>query len=53
MSSGWDIETDRLLRYMKVPARKKLEFLGQMHQFMVKTYSKERKKIFWKLRGIK
>lgn len=53
MSPEWDIDKERLLIYMRMPAKKKLEWLGQMHDFMRRCYSSETKKIFWKLRGIK
>ena len=46
-------EEERLLRFMRVPARKKLEWLWQMHEFMRSVYTKKRKAIFWKLRGVK
>ena len=46
----WESETDRLLRFMKISPRKKLEWLQQMHEFTLKFYSKKMKKDFWKLR---
>ena len=48
----WEKDTDRLLRYMKIPPKKKLEWLRQMHEFIVKSSSKRDKLIRWKLRGI-
>ena len=53
MNRGWDIDADHLLKYSQMSARKKLEWLTEMHELMRRCYSKERKKIFWKLRGIK
>jgi hypothetical protein len=53
MKKGWDIGTDRLLKYSQMPAKKKLEWLTEMHELMRRSYSEERKRIFWKLRGIK
>ena len=46
----WESEEARLLRFMKIPPKKKLEWLQQMHEFTLKFLSKERKKNFWKLR---
>ena len=53
MNKGWDIGEDRLLRYSRLSARQKLEWLGEMHEFMKRCYSSKTKKIFWRLRGIK
>ena len=50
MKFGWESDRDRLLRFMKIPPKKKLEWLQQMHDYMVRFYSKEKKKNFWKLR---
>jgi hypothetical protein len=51
--SKWESEEERLLKFMKIPAKKKLEWLYQMHQFINKFYSKRKKKFFQKLRGIR
>jgi hypothetical protein len=48
----WETEEERLLRFMKIPPKKKLEWLCQMHEFMVKCSSKRTKLIRWKLRKI-
>jgi len=50
---GWESEDEKLLRYMNIPPRKKLEWLQKMHKLILATSTPERKKIFWKLRGIK
>jgi hypothetical protein len=47
----WESEEERLLRFMKIPPKKKLEWLHEMHEFMVKCSSKRIKSIRWKLRG--
>jgi len=52
-SLGWESEKEKLLRSIKVSPIKKLEWLQKMHEFMLSTATPERKKIFWKLRGIK
>ena len=46
----WETEEERLLRFMKIPPKKKLEWLRQMHEFMVKCSSKRTRAIRWKLR---
>lgn len=46
----WETEEERLLRFMKIPPKKKLEWLRQMHEFMVKCSSKRTRLIRWKLR---
>lgn len=48
----WESEEERLLRFMRVPAKKKLEWLRQMNEFIVKCSSKRSKLIRWKLRRI-
>ena len=53
MNFGWESEDEKMLRYMKIPARKKLEWLKEMHDFLLATATPRRRKIFWKLRGIK
>lgn len=43
-------EEEKLLKSMRIPAKKKLEWLSQMHEFMRSVYSKKQREIFWKLR---
>ncbi len=52
MTFKWESEEERLLRFMGIPAKKKLEWLRQMSEFIVKCSSKRSKLIRWKLRGI-
>ncbi|HLF18656.1 MAG TPA: four helix bundle protein [Candidatus Omnitrophota bacterium] len=42
MSNPWSWETDeeRLLRFMKIPVKRKLEWLHEIHQINVKYFSK-------------
>ena len=53
MNFGWESEEDKLSRYIKIPAKKKMEWLQAMHELTLAMASPERKKMFWKLRGIK
>jgi len=46
----WENERAKLLFYMQIPAKKKLEWLRQMHEFTVKTSSKRMLALRWKLR---
>ena len=46
----WETEEERVLRFMKIPPKKKLEWLRQMNEFMVKCSSKRSRLIRWKLR---
>jgi len=50
MNTGWETREEKLLRYMNVSAKKKLEWLYKMHEFTLKFATKKRKKDFWKLR---
>jgi len=49
----WETEKERLLRFMKISPKKKLEWLQQMHEFIVRSSSKRKKLIRWKLRNIR
>ncbi|MBU1122874.1 MAG: hypothetical protein ABIH71_07760 [Candidatus Omnitrophota bacterium] len=49
----WETEEEKLKRFMKISPKKKMEWLHQMHQFIVKASTKEDRLIRWKLRGIK
>ena len=53
MNFGWETEKERILRYIKVSPKKKMEWLKEMHDFLLATATPQRRKIFWKLRGIK
>lgn len=46
----WEKEEEKLLRYMKIPPKKKLEWLRKMHEFTVKSSSARMIKLRWKLR---
>lgn len=46
----WESEEERLLRFMKIPPKKKLEWLRQMNDFLAQHSSKRQKKIRQKLR---
>lgn len=46
----WETEEERLLRFMKIPAKKKLEWLRQMNEFITKCSSKRCKLLRWELR---
>jgi len=49
----WETEKERLLRFMKISPKKKLEWLRQMNEFIVKSSSKRDRLIRWKLREIR
>ena len=53
MNFGWESEEDKILRYMKIPPKKKLEWLQKMHEFILAASTPAKRKIFWKMRGIK
>ena len=46
----WESEKERLLKFMKIPPKKKLEWLRQMNEFIVKYSSKEANLVRQKLR---
>ena len=53
MNFGWESAEEKLLRYMNIPAKKKMEWLQKMHELTVAAATPEKRDIFWKLRGIK
>jgi hypothetical protein len=48
----WESEDQRILRFMKIPPKKKLEWLYQMNEFTTKFSPKHTLKIRKKLRSI-
>ena len=46
----WDTEEERLLRFMKISPKKKLEWLRDMNDFLAKTSSKRQRLIRQQLR---
>lgn len=48
----WETEEERLLRFMAIPAKEKLEWLYEMNKFTHKFSSKQREEIRQKLRRI-
>jgi hypothetical protein len=50
MRFDWETEEERMADFMKIPPFKKLEWLHEMHKFALRLYSKQRKKLFWRLR---
>lgn len=48
----WETEEQRMERFLRISPQKKLEWLWQMHEFIVKSSSKRDKLIRWKLREI-
>jgi hypothetical protein len=52
MITKWETEEEKLSRYMKIPAKKKLEWLYQMNKFINKFSSKKTIKIRRAMREI-
>ena len=46
----WETEEEKLARWIKVPPKKKLEWLEDMRRFMCKALTKKQKKDFFRLR---
>lgn len=46
----WETHDERLRRFMKISPQKKLEWLHQMHEFMLRTSSRRLKAIRLELR---
>ena len=50
MITKWETPDERTQRLMKIPPKKKLELLEELHQMTVKTSTKRMMKLRWKLR---
>ncbi|MDI6758285.1 MAG: hypothetical protein QMD94_01215 [Candidatus Omnitrophota bacterium] len=48
----WETEEERLLKFMRIPPKKKLEWLRQAHEFILRASSRRTRLIRWKLRSI-
>jgi hypothetical protein len=46
----WETEEERLLRFMRIPPKKKLQWLYQMHKFFCQTLTKKKRDLYQKLR---
>ena len=51
MKFRWETDEERLLRHMKLPPKKKLEWLRTINEFIAKYSSKRAKQIRSKLRA--
>ena len=47
---GWETEDQKLSRFIKIPPKKKLEWLYQMHQFIRSAWTKKQIKTYLRLR---
>ena len=50
MNFGWETEKERILRFMKISPKKKLEWLNEMHEFIFKATTKKDRLLRQKLR---
>jgi hypothetical protein len=50
MTFRWETEDERLLRHVKIPPKKKLEWLREMNEFIEKCSSKRTMRIRKKLK---
>ena len=46
----WESQEERLLKFMSISPKKKLEWLCQMHDFLCKAFTKKQRHIYYKLR---
>ena len=50
MISGWETDEERLLRFVKIPPKEKMEWLYRMNEFINKYSSKQTAAIRRKIR---
>ncbi len=48
----WESEEERLLKFLRIPAKRKLEWLLQMNEFLHRFSSKKQERIRQKLRRL-
>ena len=53
MRFRWETEEEQLKRFMKIPAKKKLEWLREMNQFSSRYLSKKTRAVYLQLRKMK
>ncbi|MBN1527404.1 MAG: hypothetical protein JW919_07480 [Candidatus Omnitrophica bacterium] len=53
MKFGWETDKEKIERSIKVPPKKKMEWLQAVHEMLLAVATPGRRNIFWKLRGIK
>lgn len=53
MNFGWESEKDKIERSMKVSPKHKMEWLQKMHELLLAIATPKRRKVFWRMRGIK
>ncbi len=46
----WETQEERLLKFMAIPPKKKLEWLRQMHEFIRLAYTKKQRNLYYRLR---
>ena len=50
MITKWQSQKEKLLNYMHMSPKKKMEWLFEMHKFIRLAYTKKQRDIFYKLR---
>ena len=50
MISKWESEKERLLKFMRIAPKKKLEWLQEMHDFLCKALTKKQRRVYYRLR---
>lgn len=53
MKFEWESQESKLLRSMSISPKQKLEWLNEMHNFILKISSEEDIKLRWKLRELR
>ena len=53
MKFRWETEEERLKRFMKIPARKKLEWLREMNEFSSRHLPKKTRSVYLKLKRMR
>ena len=50
MISKWESQKERLVKFMAIAPKKKLEWLRQMHDFLRKAMTKKQRRVYYRLR---
>lgn len=46
----WESEEEKLIKFMSIAPKKKMEWLAQMHKFLCKAFTKKQWQIYQRLR---
>ncbi len=46
----WENEEEKLIKFMHIAPKKKMEWLAEMHEFLCRAFTKKQRKIYQRFR---